>query len=597
MGEPAPWQLYVSSRSSSAQGKRTDCLLFKCSYKFSAPGQYGLHWYHAHVRGYLDDGVKGLIYIYPHANRTRPFSLISSDEGDIAAMMEAEKNPRSMALYDWRHVQEDEAIAMFDSSGRPTTCVDSVLINGASCSSFSSPNTEPDPCVGATPGKGRSFCPTADYLEEEAARRYDALPYFASHVDSRGCLIIPGSGSYNAEAISSPMGCTNSTADVDIVPTQGKWTMLNVANVGGEWTWTLSIDEHDLWVVAADGDYITPKKVQALPVSIGQRYTVLVPTDKAQGGDYFIRANSQGFAQVLAGVGVLRYDDDENAVVRRQDPVMAPSDGDALGDPWSDLSKASVRYNSSLINGAYQFDAQQDAPAFPAQSPPSKADMTFVFHANQTNTTVFQIGSQPLADVQELNLPVLFSQPGRGLEQDPSWLYRIPYGAVVDVIMQNAPNALFPAPAEPPHPIHLHGHKYWVLGSKEYETWQYANVQDALQSGNVNLNLNDPPSRDTFLLPTAGWLVLRFVADNPGAWLMHCHSMYGMFRSLTPSRIDTPLLSLAVSSHLHAGMGVVFLEAPDRLDNIPDSYKTPPTTTPYAPRALIRGATLMGTSL
>ncbi|MCO5556504.1 hypothetical protein L7F22_010053 [Adiantum nelumboides] len=103
--------------------------------------------------------------------------------------------------------------------------------------------------------------------------------------------------------------------------------MLNVANVGGEWTWTLSIDEHDLWVVAADGDYITPKKVQALPVSIGQRYTVVVPTDKAQGGDYFIRANSQGFAQVLAGVGVLRYDDDENAVVRRQDPVMAPSDG------------------------------------------------------------------------------------------------------------------------------------------------------------------------------------------------------------------------------------------------------------------------------
>lgn len=28
---------------------------------------------------------------------------------------------------------------------------------------------------------------------------------------------------------------------------------------------------------------------------------------------------------------------------------------------------------------------------------------------------------------------------------------------------------------------------------------------------------------DTANMPAAGWLVMAFETDNPGAWLMHCH--------------------------------------------------------------------------
>jgi len=31
------------------------------------------------------------------------------------------------------------------------------------------------------------------------------------------------------------------------------------------------------------------------------------------------------------------------------------------------------------------------------------------------------------------------------------------------------------------------------------------------------------PRRDSISLPQGGWLAIRFVADNPGAWLLHCH--------------------------------------------------------------------------
>jgi FtsP/CotA-like multicopper oxidase with cupredoxin domain len=63
-----------------------------------------------------------------------------------------------------------------------------------------------------------------------------------------------------------------------------------------------------------------------------------------------------------------------------------------------------------------------------------------------------------------------------------------------------------------PHPIHLHGHDFFVLaqGSGTY-------------SSSTTLNLSNPPRRDTAMLPASGYLVLAFQTDNPGVWLMHCH--------------------------------------------------------------------------
>lgn len=64
-----------------------------------------------------------------------------------------------------------------------------------------------------------------------------------------------------------------------------------------------------------------------------------------------------------------------------------------------------------------------------------------------------------------------------------------------------------------PHPIHLHGHDFFVLaqGSGTYS------------SSTVALNTDNPARRDTAMLPASGYLVLAWQTDNPGVWLMHCH--------------------------------------------------------------------------
>jgi len=65
--------------------------------------------------------------------------------------------------------------------------------------------------------------------------------------------------------------------------------------------------------------------------------------------------------------------------------------------------------------------------------------------------------------------------------------------------------------AAAPHPIHLHGHDFYLLasGTGTYDS--------------SDLNLSNPPRRDVALLQADGYLVIGFKTDNPGAWLLHCH--------------------------------------------------------------------------
>lgn len=63
------------------------------------------------------------------------------------------------------------------------------------------------------------------------------------------------------------------------------------------------------------------------------------------------------------------------------------------------------------------------------------------------------------------------------------------------------------------HPIHLHGHDFYVLGQQAAASYESAD----------QLNFANPIRRDVAMLPAAGYLVIGFPTDNPGVWLLHCH--------------------------------------------------------------------------
>lgn len=62
------------------------------------------------------------------------------------------------------------------------------------------------------------------------------------------------------------------------------------------------------------------------------------------------------------------------------------------------------------------------------------------------------------------------------------------------------------------HPMHLHGHKFWVLGTGS-GSFPYATAKDAPPS---LVNEQNPPYRDTVELPPSGWAIIRLVQQRCG---------------------------------------------------------------------------------
>ncbi|KAL7247348.1 hypothetical protein ACSBR2_002294 [Camellia fascicularis] len=89
-------------------------------------------------------------------------------------------------------------------------------------------------------------------------------------------------------------------------------------------------------------------------------------------------------------------------------------------------------------------------------------------------------------------------------------LYRLAYNSNVQLVLQDTGMI---APEN--HPIHLHGFNFFVVGRG------LGNFNP--KTDPMNFNLVDPVERNTVGVPSGGWTAIRFKADNPGVWFMHCH--------------------------------------------------------------------------
>ncbi|XP_057864359.2 laccase-17 [Cryptomeria japonica] len=86
----------------------------------------------------------------------------------------------------------------------------------------------------------------------------------------------------------------------------------------------------------------------------------------------------------------------------------------------------------------------------------------------------------------------------------------IPFNSSIELVLQDT-SVVGPES----HPLHLHGYNFFVVGQG---VGNYNPRTDP-----SNFNLVDPVERNTVGVPSGGWVALRFRADNPGVWFMHCH--------------------------------------------------------------------------
>lgn len=122
------------------------------------------------------------------------------------------------------------------------------------------------------------------------------------------------------------------------------------------------------------------------------------------------------------------------------------------------------------------------------------------------------------------------------------WAFVLEYGESVDLLLNNSDSGK--------HPFHLHGHKFQIIQRSTDYTSDDPSLNPPVEEGQTN-----PVRRDTIQVPGGTGAVLRFTADNPGAWFFHCH----------------------IEWHLEAGLAVTFISGPAQLLESAQSVFQPPS--------------------
>ncbi|KAF2764148.1 putative multicopper oxidase, type 1 [Teratosphaeria nubilosa] len=462
------------------------------TYEMKLQNQTGIYFYHGHFGPAFADGQRGPLWIRPAPDRPRPYSLISSGPEDLEAMMSAERRPRHVLVSDWNLDGMETLIPMYRDTGVEPTCAASIIFNN----------------------KGRTTCLSRDIIE-----KFDPK----GPRDSHGCVPFPNEAKYT-----NHRDCQDTSSDLDVYEAAKgeKYMFLNFVHPGAGHELRVSVDEHDMWIVAADGDFVHPTKVQAINVNMGDRISVIVPLNQKP-GDYAIRASSITWSQIIQGQSILRY---HGVPESRQNGIMtAPS------------SRPHIDLVGDMVNGGRRMDELADLAAFPAMSPPVESHKTFRFVVNHTTPSTWVLASSPHQGFRQQMPPILWNKGSMG----ETTFGGIQNGSVVDIIYENA--------AVGDHPFHKHNHKAFIIGRGD-GFFRWADVATALKESPESFNMVNPPFRDGARLAKehGSWTVIRYTVTFPALSMLHCHKI----------------------AHFAAGQQIVLMEGPEAMAPLPEDIKS-----------------------
>ncbi|KAJ3284165.1 hypothetical protein HDU79_008436 [Rhizoclosmatium sp. JEL0117] len=330
----------------------------------------------------------------------------------------------------------------------------------------------------------------------------------------------------------------------------GETIRLRVCNAASFAAFLFSIDGHSLTVIEVDSVDVIPYTVDSLVINIAQRYSVLVTANQPIGnylmravmyhGDPWTATNIMPVGMNPTVTAVLNY----NKVL----PAKAPSTIQPLQNP-------SILIDTNLV------------PSEPKQPPPIGAnDLTVLFEFEFTTkgNDTYQKAYPSVSTLKDGKWDLHFTNSytplmgdfllNQAWEQGSQWIPEaasntlfVKTGQVVDIIVRNDDAG--------EHPMHLHGQSFWVMdmgvanslasiprtypnknpvrrdvvsvtacpyddnGCLPGNATGFSGWTAPLNGTNVNALPEDTGGASNWF----GYAVLRFVADNPGIWLFHCH--------------------------------------------------------------------------
>ncbi|CAM0151648.1 unnamed protein product [Urochloa decumbens] len=340
-------------------------------------------------------------------------------------------------------------------------------------------------------------------------------------------LTINGLISASSEASPSPL----------LTVVRGRTYLLRIVNAALNYQLFFKVAGHNFTVVAADACYTDPYRTDVIVIAPGQTVDALLRADADPGRRYYMAA------QVYQSLANATYSATATAVLsyhhhhQQRQETMMPS------MPAFNDSAIAERFYASLTGlllpkvptVPLRVDTRMlvtfglgVTPCAPAQTlcnrtlgsvAASMNNVSFQFPTPMSLLEAHMRGAPDGVYTRDFpdRPPVMFDFTGaaaaaasmaptaKGTKVKP-----LRYNETVEVVLQNT--AILGAEN---HPLHLHGFNFYVLaqGAGNFNAHRHVRAY----------NLVNPHQRNTVAVPAAGWAVIRFTADNPGVWIMHCH--------------------------------------------------------------------------
>ncbi|OJJ38260.1 hypothetical protein ASPWEDRAFT_734450 [Aspergillus wentii DTO 134E9] len=261
---------------------------------------------------------------------------------------------------------------------------------------------------------------------------------------------------------------------------------IRLVNAAADNHFRFTIDNHTLEVIANDFVPIVPYNTTTLSIGMGQRYDIIVTSKDLTTGNFWLRAIPQEACSETDAVdnvkGIIRYDNSSTT-----DPTTSAY---SYTDSCADESPSNlVPYLAINASDTYTFTEDEKVTV-------GVTENALLWKMNKTSFRT-QWEYPTLLQVAEHNSTWKTKQNVVHLPDADQWVYMLVH-----------------SPFAQDHPMHLHGHDFWVLQSGYGEF-------DSSQTD--SLTLVNAPRRDVAMMPASGYLVIAFKTNNPGAWLMHCH--------------------------------------------------------------------------
>ncbi|XP_035708126.1 iron transport multicopper oxidase fetC-like [Folsomia candida] len=347
--------------------------------------------------------------------------------------------------------------------------------------------------------------------------------------------LMNGLGQYGCEFTSKPCSPEKQQRPVFHL-NPGRIYRIRLINTSAWTSFNFAIDGHKLLPIEVDGvdvkvaqEFYGSDDPDSVFIGPGQRYSFLLK--KIGGGSYnkhvirailredLIGSPPHNINENIASLnplvtGLIVYTNDE----RHREVTIVPMDVENF-DYTSYIARPLIR-NYIQLNDSHLVPHDR-------KSAPQRTDKEYVVTVVRTTdeNNVHHVSFNNSAFSLPHDRPLLISMMRNVTLPASSFPLYIEHNQVVQLVVNN--------PSFGVHPMHLHGHTFWVMGAGEPGEGDYSPERHRLNRNGLR--------RDTVMVQEWSWLVIKFIADNPGVWAFHCH----------------------IDWHNLAGMALTFVEAPD----------------------------------